>query len=159
MSKTLVAYFSATGTTKKVAQKLADAIGADIFEIEPQKPYTSADLNWNDSHSRSSVEMNDPAYRPAIKSTVENPQDYDTLLIGFPVWWYKAPTIINTFLESADFSGKKIALFCTSGGTGVEGCERELKKTYGSKYVWKNGKRFTGRESGSSLAAWVKSLQ
>ncbi len=158
MEKILIAYFSASGVTKRAARKLADAIGADIFEIEPQKPYTNADLNWNNSSSRSSVEMNDPAFRPAILKTVKNPQDYDTLLVGFPVWWYKAPTIINTFLESADFSGKKIALFCTSGSSGVEGCEQDLKKTYGSKYVWKDGKRLTGRESDSSLIAWVKSL-
>lgn len=158
MSKTLVAYFSASGVTAQVAKKLASAIGADLFEIKPQVPYTSADLDWHDSRSRSSVEMNDPNSRPAIAGTVEDPGQYDTLLIGFPVWWYKAPTIVNTFLGSADFSGKTVALFCTSGSSGVEGCERALKQTYGGKYVWKNGKRFTGRESDSALSAWAKGL-
>ncbi|MCD8090301.1 MAG: NAD(P)H-dependent oxidoreductase, partial [Clostridiales bacterium] len=131
MSKILTAYFSASGITKAAAIKLANAAGTDIFEIEPKEHYTADDLDWTNKKSRSSVEMNNPSFRPAIAHTLAKPEDYDTLLIGFPVWWYAAPTIINTFLESTDLMGKKIALFCTSGGTGIEGCETKLKKTYG----------------------------
>ncbi|MCD7944867.1 MAG: NAD(P)H-dependent oxidoreductase [Clostridia bacterium] len=156
--RTLVAYFSASGVTEEAAKKLAEAVGADIFKIRPTVPYSDADLDWNDKSSRSTREMNDSLSRPSISGTVENPQDYDTILIGFPVWWYSAPTIINTFLESADFSGKTIAPFCTSGGTGIEICERKLKETYGSKYVWKAGIRLTGNESKSELAAWAERL-
>ncbi len=157
-NRTLVAYFSASGVTRSTSDKLADAIGTDIFEIKPKVPYTNKDLNWTDKSSRSSIEMNDLSSRPAITGTVLNPQDYDTLLIGFPVWWYAAPTIINTFIESADFSGKTVALFCTSGGTGIEGCERKLKETYGNKFVWKKGKRFTGRESSKAFSEWAENL-
>ncbi len=156
--KALTVYFSASGVTKAVAEKLAAAANTDIFQIKPKIEYTTEDLNWRNNKSRSTLEMNDSSSRPEIVETVANPQDYDTLLIGFPVWWYAAPTIINTFLESADFSGKNIALFCTSGGTGVEGCEKKLKDTYGNKYVWKKGKRFTGHENSGDLAAWVESL-
>jgi len=117
MSK-LVAYFSASGKTASLAQKLADEAGADIFEIRPAVPYTNEDLNWMNKQSRSSVEMSDKSSRPAIADTSVDISKYDTIYIGFPVWWYIAPTIINTFLESADFSGKKIILFATSGGSG-----------------------------------------
>ncbi|MCD7778717.1 MAG: NAD(P)H-dependent oxidoreductase [Clostridiales bacterium] len=158
MSKILTAYFSASGVTKTAAIKLANAAGTDIFEIEPMEHYTADDLDWTNKKSRSSLEMNNPSFRPAIAYGLEKPEDYDTLLIGFPVWWYSAPTIINTFLENTDLAGKKIALFCTSGGTGIEGCEMKLKKTYGNKSNWKKGKRFTGRESTAELAEWVKSL-
>ena len=116
--KTLVAYFSASGTTEGVAKKVAEAAGADLFEIKPEVPYTNADLNWMDKKARSTVEMNDPSSRPATTGTVENMEQYDNVIIGFPIWWYVAPTIINTFLESYDFAGKKIALFATSGGSG-----------------------------------------
>ncbi len=158
MSKTLVAYFSASGVTEKAAHNLASAIGADIFEIEPSKPYSSADLNWNNRASRSSVEMNDPSSRPGVKNSVSNPQDYDTVFIGFPVWWDQAPRVVNTFLESNGFSGKEIVLFCTSGGTGIEGSVRALKRTYGNRYVWKGSRRLSGRENANQLNAWVKSL-
>lgn len=117
MSK-LVAYFSASGKTASLAQKLADEAGADIFEIRPAVPYTNEDLNWMNKQSRSSIEMSDKSSRPAIADTSVDISKYDTIYIGFPVWWYIAPTIINTFLESADFSGKKIILFATSGGSG-----------------------------------------
>ena len=127
MSKRLVAYFSCTGTTAKVAETLAESIGADIFEIEPAVPYTAADLDWRDNTSRSSVEMNDPHSRPAVASKRDNMADYDTVLVGFPIWWYVAPTIINTFLESYDFAGKKIVLFATSGGSGFGNTVKELK--------------------------------
>ena len=118
MSKKLVAYFSASGNTASLAKKLADAAGADIYEIRPETPYTGADLNWQDKQSRSSVEMSDHSSRPALADKSANIAGYDTVYVGFPVWWYIAPTIINTFLESYDFSGKRIILFATSGGSG-----------------------------------------
>lgn len=118
MSKKLVAYFSASGTTARVAKNLAAAAGADIYEIKPAVPYSRADLNWMDKQSRSSVEMRDKNSRPALADTDANIAAYDTIFIGFPIWWYIAPTIINTFLEAYDFSGKKIILFATSGGSG-----------------------------------------
>ncbi|WP_297961325.1 flavodoxin [uncultured Ruminococcus sp.] len=118
MSKKLVAYFSASGNTASLAKKLADAAGADIYEIRPVTPYTSDDLNWHNKQSRSSIEMSDHGSRPAIADTNADIAAYDTIYVGFPVWWYIAPTIINTFLESYDFSGKTIILFATSGGSG-----------------------------------------
>lgn len=118
MSKKLVAYFSASGTTARVAKNLAAAAGADIYEIKPAVPYSRADLNWMDKQSRSSIEMRDKNSRPALADTNANIAAYDTIFIGFPIWWYIAPTIINTFLEAYDFSGKKIVLFATSGGSG-----------------------------------------
>ena len=118
MSKTLVAYFSASGTTARVAKELAQAAGADLYEIRPAVPYTKADLNWMDKNSRSSVEMNDKSSRPALADRDADIAAYDTILLGFPIWWYVAPTIINSFLESYDFFGKKIVLFATSGGSG-----------------------------------------
>lgn len=127
MTKTLVAYFSASGTTKKVAEKLANAIKASIYEIKPAVPYTKADLNWLDKKSRSNVEMNDKAFRPEIVKGDLDVSSYDRILLGFPIWWYVAPTIINTFLESYDFSGKKIVLFATSGGSGFGNTVKELK--------------------------------
>lgn len=118
MSKKLVAYFSASGTTERVAKNLANAAGADLYEIKPAEPYSRADLNWQDKQSRSSVEMRDKTSRPALADNDANIADYDTVFIGFPIWWYIAPTIINTFLEAYDFSGKKVVLFATSGGSG-----------------------------------------
>lgn len=126
MSK-LVAYFSASGNTASLAKKLADAAGADLYEIKPAVPYTAADLNWQNKQSRSSVEMNDHSSRPAIEPVTADIAAYDTVYIGFPVWWYIAPTIINTFLESADFSGKRIILFATSGGSGFGKAVQNLK--------------------------------
>ena len=127
MSKKLVAYFSASGTTKKVAERLAKAAGADLFEIRPAIPYTSADLNWMDKKSRSSVEMNDPDSRPEIAETIPNMVDYDTVFIAFPIWWYVAPHIIHTFVESYDFSGKTLVPFATSGGSGMGKTVDELR--------------------------------
>ena len=119
MSKTLVAFFSATGTTGIAATALAEAAGADLYEIQPEVPYTNDDLNWRDEKSRSSVEMNDPASRPTIGGgKVSDMEQYDTIFLCFPIWWYVAPTIVNTFLESYDMHGKKIVLFATSGGSG-----------------------------------------
>ena len=135
MKKTLVAYFSATGTTQRAAEKLAKEKNADLFRIEPAEPYTAADLDWTNKKSRSSVEMNDKSSRPAIAHKCDNLADYDTVWIGFPVWWYTAPTIINTFIEAHDFSGKTICVFATSGGSNVTGSASDLKKTY-PQYNW-----------------------
>lgn len=118
MSKKLVAYFSASGTTARVAKNLASAANTDLYEIKPAVPYSRADLNWTDKQSRSSLEMRDSSSRPALKDTDANIEAYDTIFVGFPIWWYIAPTIINTFLEAYDFSGKRIVLFATSGGSG-----------------------------------------
>lgn len=127
MSKKLVAFFSASGTTKKVAQMIADAGNYDLYEITPKEAYTKADLNWMDKKSRSSVEMNDKSFRPEIINTDIDMSIYDEIIVGFPIWWYVAPTIINTFLETFDFSGKKIVLFATSGGSGFGNTVKELQ--------------------------------
>ena len=127
MAKTLVAYFSATGTTMDVASRLARVTGSDLFAIVPADPYTSADLNWRDKQSRSTLEAADPSYRPTITSRVEHIEDYDTVFLGFPIWWYVAPAIINTFLESYDLAGKTIVLFATSGGSGMGRAASVLK--------------------------------
>lgn len=126
MGKTLVAYFSASGVTKKKAEMIAEGLGADIYEIVPKVLYTKADLNWMDKKSRSSVEMNDKSIRPELKDKDANIAAYDKIVLGFPIWWYVAPTIINTFLESYDFSGKKIILFATSGGSSFGNTVKEL---------------------------------
>lgn len=154
MSKVLVTYFSASGVTANVARNIANIIGADIFEIIPKVAYTSADLNWMDKQSRSSIEMNDKSSRPQIERTVSKLDDYETILIGFPVWWYTLPTIINTFIESLDFTGKVLIPFCTSGGTGISGCEKDLRNAY-PKYNWKEGKRLTGKEDKSFIENWL----
>ena len=135
MKKTLVVYFSATGTTKAAAQQLAREHNADLYEITPEVPYTAADLDWRDKNSRSTLEMKDKSSRPAIKGRCENIADYDTVWIGFPVWWYTAPTIVNTFIEAHDLNGKVLNVFATSGGSGVEGSAGDLKKTY-PQYTW-----------------------
>ncbi len=127
MGKKLVAYFSAGGNTAKLAKKLAEAAGADLYEIRPAKAYTSADLNWQDKQSRSSIEMSDHNSRPELADKSADMSAYDTVYVGFPVWWYIAPTIINTFLESCDFSGKRIILFATSGGSGFGKAVQNLK--------------------------------
>ena len=157
MSKKLVAYFSASGTTKEAAKRLAKAAGADLFEIRPAIPYTSADLNWMDKKSRSSVEMNDPDSRPEIAETMPNMADYDTVFIGFPIWWYVAPHIINTFLESYDFSGKTLVPFATSGGSGMGKTVDELRKLCPNA-DWKAGKLVNGA-SDQALAAWAAKFQ
>ena len=157
MSKKLVAYFSASGTTKEAAKRLAKAVGADLFEIRPAIPYTSADLNWMDKKSRSSVEMNDPDSRPEIAETMPNMADYDTVFIGFPIWWYVAPHIIHTFLESCDFSGKTLVPFATSGGSGMGKTVDELRKLCPNA-DWKAGKLVNGA-SDQALAAWAAKFQ
>ncbi len=140
MPKKLVAYFSAGGVTKKVAERLAAAAGADLFEIEPAVPYTVADLDWTNKKSRSSVEMNDPASRPEIARRLDSLEEYDTVFLGFPIWWYVAPTIINTFLESYDFAGKTIIPFATSGGSGLGKTVEVLKPLCDPTAKWLPGK-------------------
>ena len=154
--KILVAYFSASGTTKRAATLLAKAADADLFEIQPKIPYTAADLDWRNKSSRSSLEMNDPASRPEIKNSVENLSDYDAIFLGFPVWWYTAPTIIKTFLEAHDFSGKEIVLFATSGGSGLGKTESALRPC-APNAVWKGGKLINGA-SETALKSWVESV-
>jgi flavodoxin len=158
MSKKLVAYFSASGVTAGLAKNLAEAASADLYEIRPAVPYTNADLNWQDKNSRSSVEMNDKSFRPAIADTNANIADYDTIFVGFPIWWYVAPTIINTFLEAYDFSGKTIVLFATSGGSGMGNSANELKPSVSDTAVIKDGKRFAASTSVDELKKWVESL-
>ena len=157
-NKSLVTYFSASGVTKKVAEKLAEAAGADLFEIKPEVAYTEADLNWMDKKSRSSIEMNDKSFRPAIAEKCNNMADYAVVYVGFPIWWYVAPTIINTFLESYDFSGKTIVLFATSGGSGFVNTVAELKGSVSDTTVIKEGKVFNSGISKDQLSSWVNDL-
>ena len=157
MSKKLVAYFSASGVTAKVAETLSEAIGADIFSIEPEVPYTKADLNWMDKQSRSSLEMKDLSSRPAIKGRCDNMDEYDTIFVGFPIWWYIAPTIINTFLESYDMSGKTIVPFATSGGSSMGKTNEKLQPScLNAKLI--DGKVFKMTVGKDELSEWVKSL-
>ena len=149
MSK-LAAYFSASGVTEAKAKELAKVIGADLYEIAPAVRYTDADLDWMDKKSRSSVEMNDKSSRPALAETNHDFSAYDEIYIGFPIWWYTAPTIINTFLETFDFSGKKIALFATSGGSSIDRAVRDLKKQYPGLNII-NGKLLNGKVKGDIL--------
>lgn len=158
MSKKLVAYFSASGVTAKVADMLADAVGADIHEIRPKVPYTKADLNWMDKNSRSSVEMNNKAFRPEIAESNIQIDGYDVVFLGFPIWWYIAPTIINTFLESYDFSGKKIILFATSGGSKFGKTVEELKVSVSADVEIVEGKLLNGKQSIASIKAWTDGL-
>ncbi len=155
--KILVSYFSASGVTESVAKILAEAIGSDLYEIRPEVHYTSEDLNWHNKNSRSSVEMNNPNSRPKIADRDAKIEDYDVVFLGFPVWWYIAPTIINTFLESYDFKGKTVIPFATSGGSGIENCENNLKKQY-PNINWKAGKLLNGRQNKERLSSWVSSL-
>ena len=156
MSKALVAYFSASGVTAKLAKRLADGIDADVYEIKPETPYTSADLDWRDKQSRSSVEMKDKNSRPAITNKLANMQDYDVIYVGFPIWWYTCPTIINTFMESYDFKGKTVIPFATSGGSSIKKACEDLKAAY-PDVNWKEGK-LLNRSSKQELEIWVKGL-
>ena len=156
MSKILVAFFSASGVTKKVAEKLAALVNADIHEIKPKVPYTKADLNWMDKKSRSSVEMNDKTFRPEIVKEDLNLSSYDTILLGFPIWWYVAPTIINTFLESYDFAGKKIVLFATSGGSGFGKTVKELKPSAPGAEIMEG--KLLNRAADKDIDALIKML-
>ena len=156
MKKTLVAYFSASGITRNAAQQLAEVADADIYEIQPEVAYTDTDLDWRDKQSRSSVEMADLTSRPAIKGKVDNIADYDVVFIGFPIWWYTAPTIINTFIEANDLKGKTVIPFATSGGSTIDKSAEDLKKAY-PDLNWKEGKLLNG-VSREDMEAWVKGL-
>ena len=158
MSRKLVAYFSASGVTAKVAETLSEAIGADLYAIEPEVPYTKADLNWMDKQSRSSLEMKDLSSRPAKNGECDNMDEYDTIFVGFPVWWYIAPTIINTFLESYDMSGKTIVPFATSGGSGMGKTNEKLQPSCPNSKLL-DGKVFKKTVSKDELTEWVNSLK
>ncbi len=154
MSKVLVAYFSASGVTKKVATRLAEEIGAELFEIVPETPYTAEDLNWQDKNSRSSIEMKDTNSRPAIGSKIADIRLYDVIYVGFPVWWYREPSIIDTFMEAYDFSGKKVVPFATSGGSPMGDAEKRMQALAPKAKVAK-GKRFAAHVSGKELSDWA----
>ena len=158
MSKKLVAYFSASGVTAKVADMLADAVGADIYEIRPEVPYTKADLNWMDKKSRSTIEMNDRTSRPAIADKNAKVEQYDTVFLGFPIWWYRAPSIINTFLESYNFAGKKIILFATSGGSKFGKTVDELKVSVPVTCEIIEGKLLNGKQTIPAIRNWTEAL-
>ena len=154
--KVLVAYFSASGVTEGVAKQLAEVTGGDLHNIQPKQPYTDADLDWRDKQSRSSVEMKDKNSRPAITNKLANMQDYDVIYVGFPIWWYTCPTIINTFMESYDFKGKTVIPFATSGGSSIKKACEDLKAAY-PDVNWKEGK-LLNRSSKQELEIWVKGL-
>jgi flavodoxin len=154
MSKVLVAYFSASGVTAKLAERLANAIGADLHEIKPETPYTEADLNWMDKKSRSSIEMSDKSFRPAVANKVEDMEKYDVIFTAFPIWWYVAPTIINTFLEQYDLSGKTIIPVATSGSSGMGNTNKELEPSCPGA-VLKEGRRFAADAGEDELKAWA----
>ena len=157
MKKILVAYFSASGETKKLAKTIAAVTGGDLFEIAPQVPYTAADLDWMDAGSRSTVEMKDKKSRPAIAGQVQDMGQYETVFVGFPIWWYQAPRIIETFLESYDFTGKKVVPFATSGGSGL-GKTEDILKAVCPAAQWLPGKRLRSGESAGAVQGWVDKL-
>ena len=156
MKKALVSYFSASGVTAKLAKTLSSVTGADLFEIKPVTPYTAKDLDWMDKKSRSSVEMSDPTSRPEIAEKIPNLADYDTVFLGFPIWWYVAPTIINTFLESYDFSGKTVIPFATSGGSGLGETANGLRASCAAKFA--PGKMLNGVLTNEVLQQWLNGL-
>ncbi|MCI8400312.1 MAG: flavodoxin [Oscillibacter sp.] len=153
----LVAYFSASGTTAAAARTLAEAAGASLYEIKPQTPYSPADLDWTDRKSRSSVEMNDRTFRPPLADRDAHVEDCGTIFLDFPIWWYTAPTIVSTFLESYDFSGKTIVLFATSGGSGLGRTAADLRSSAPGAVI-REGKLLNGRQTKEALAAWVESF-
>ncbi|MGI6665465.1 MAG: flavodoxin [Christensenellaceae bacterium] len=157
MGKKLVAYFSASGITAALAKNLAAVVNADLYEIKPETIYTEADLDWRDKASRSTIEMNDLSFRPPIADQDANISTYDEIFVGFPIWWYIAPTIINTFLESYDFSGKTIIPFATSGGSGLGQTVEKLQSSAPSA-IWKEGKLLNGNPSSKTLSTWVETL-
>lgn len=154
MSNILITYFSASGVTKSEAERISKIVNGDLFEIEPKEKYTKEDLDWRNKQSRSSVEMQNRSSRPEIKEDNLDISNYDTILIGFPIWWGVAPTVVNTFIESKNFSGKNLIPFCTSGGSGMLYCENDLKKTY-PNYNWKQGKRILGNETDEEIINWI----
>jgi len=153
-NKILVSFFSASGVTKMVAERISGVLGATLFEIEPVIKYTSEDLDWTNKESRSTVEMQNKSFRPPVKNKVNNINDYNTVIIGFPVWWYTAPTIINTFIEENDLSGKQIFIFVTSGGSSFEGSLNDLNNTY-PNLNFVRGKRFNGTETNADIVNWI----
>ena len=156
MKKVLVAYFSASGVTEGVAKQLAEVTGGELHKIQPEQPYTDADLDWRDKQSRSTMEMKDKNSRPAITDKLANMQDYDVVYVGFPIWWYTAPTIINTFMEAYDFKGKTVIPFATSGGSSIKKACEDLKVAY-PDITWKEGK-LLNRTSKKEIETWVKGL-
>ncbi len=158
MSKVLVAYFSASGVTADAAKKIAEIAGAELYEIRPEVPYTQADLNWQDQNSRSSIEMKDKSSRPKMADKNAPVADCDVLFLGFPIWWYTAPTIINTFLESYDFSGKRIILFATSGSSGFENALSDLKASANSEGALEEGIVVHGIQNSGTWKKWIMSL-
>lgn len=157
MNKVLVAYFSASGVTARLAKKIAEVTNGNLYEIKPKVPYTSADLDWMDKNSRSSIEMNDKSFRPEIIDDLSDVTNYNTIFIGFPIWWYIAPTIVNTFLEKYDFSGKKIITFATSGGSGM-GKSLDSLKSSCPNATFINGKVFRANINKDELAKWIAGL-
>lgn len=151
-------YFSATGNTKAIAESIADGLQADIYEIVPKEPYTDADLNYNDNNSRSTLEMNDPSARPEIVGPVYNFEQYDTVFLGYPIWWGEAPRILNTFVESYDFTGKTVIPFCTSASSGIGSSADKLESLAGSG-DWVDGQRFKGNESADKVMEWANQFQ
>jgi len=158
MSKTLVAYFSCSGVTEKLAKIIAGEVNGDLHKIEPAVPYTDADLNWQNPKARSTVEMKDKLSRPEIAGRIPNFDDYDAIFVGFPIWWYIAPTIINTFLESYDFSGKFVIPFATSGSSGAGETDKWLHGSCTKETKWHPAKRFSGRSDRMTVSAWIKGL-
>ena len=156
-SHILVVYFSATGTTKGVAEKLAEGLSADIYEIVPEEPYTDADLNYNDRKSRTSIETDDPACRPAIAGELPELKGYDTILIGYPIWWGDVPRIVSNFVEQVDLTDKTLAVFFTSGGSGLGSSMKHLEQQAGAG-TWLEGKRFSARTTVEELKNWAASL-
>ena len=157
-SKVLVAYFSCTGNTEGIAKHIVNILGADVYQIVPEEPYTDPDLNYNDSSSRTMIEMNDSTSRPAISGSVENMEDYDIIFIGYPIWWGQAPHIVYTFFESYDFSGKTIVPFCTSGSSGVGSSATNLQALAPDSTVWLDGTRLASSASQSDIEAWLGGL-
>lgn len=155
-SKVLVAYFSASGVTAGVAKQLAEVTGGELYQIQPEQPYTDADLDWRDKQSRSTLEMQDKTSRPAIINKLDSISHYDVVYVGFPIWWGTAPTIVNTFMESYDFSGKTVTLFATSGGSGIEQADKDFSEAY-PNVNWKEGKLLNS-PSKQDLEEWVKGL-
>ena len=154
MSKVLVSYFSASGVTRGVAEEIAKIVEGDLFEIVPKEKYTEEDLDWTDKNSRSTIEMNDKSFRPKVKNKVDNIEEYNKVILGFPVWWYTAPTIINTFIEENDLKNKSIYVFVTSGGSGVDGSLNDLKKSY-SDLNFVSGKRLSRNINSDEIIEWI----
>ena len=158
MSKVLVAYFSASGVTKRVAEELANVEKADLFEITPETLYTAEDLDWKNQQSRSTLEMKDPSCRPAITGRVENMTQYDVVFVGFPIWWGREPSVVDTFLDAYDFSGKKIVPFCTSGGSGIGETAKRIQGIVGSTATVEDGTQLGGTVSEKDLETWTAGL-